>query len=107
MIDKIIDSIIWYIPIKKLRNSIRELLLHYNSQIEDLKFNNYNTVKTLHNDINDNLHCIKDNLKRLQNSINDLQKELVSIHSTIKTIGYVGTALISIAGVIVAIIGLT
>lgn len=42
-----------------------------------------------------------------RNSINDLQKELVSIHSTIKTIGYVGTALISIAGVIVAIIGLT
>lgn len=78
MIDKIIDSIIWYIPIKKLRNSIRELLLHYNSQIEDLKFNNYNTVKTLHNDINDNLHCIKDNLNRLQNSINDLHFDIVN-----------------------------
>ena len=39
MIKKIIDDIVWWIPIKKLRNQIRNLLLDLCSKIE--AFNEY------------------------------------------------------------------
>ena len=50
---KLIDEIVWWIPFKKLRNSIRELLL-YNIETRDL----YNNLSTKINNLENNINLI-------------------------------------------------
>lgn len=48
---KIIDNIVWYIPFKKLRNSVRELLLYFYNKSKSDNYLNYKYI-TFERDIN-------------------------------------------------------
>ena len=48
---KTIDNIVWYIPFKKLRNSVRELLLYFYNKSKSDNYLNYKYI-TFERDIN-------------------------------------------------------
>ena len=69
----IIDNIVWYIPFKKLRNSIRELLLYFYNKSESDNYPNYKYItferdKNFENKLNTIIHLSKFiNYKRTYN----------------------------------------
>ena len=72
-INQIINDIVWYIPFKKLRNQVRQLLLIY--------FNNLNELTAIKDDLNiiknniNELYVIKDNLNALNLDIKTLKEK--------------------------------
>lgn len=76
-----IDKIVWWIPLKKLRNNIRKLLINNyiaNNTINELITitNNLNdeinNIKNINNHNSNELNIIKNNLNILNNKINNL-----------------------------------
>lgn len=86
MINKIIDDILWWIPFKHLRNSIRSLLNNIIYNIIDLN-SKTNDIQYSINDLNNKINDLNNGINNIQYNLHNL-KELLEKKLSVENIIY-------------------